>query len=114
MKATMFKDYGNYEEVYVKEVEKPEVTSDSVIVKIHSSSINMMDIRALTGTPVQIRQMLGSPSTTKNILGSDISGVIEEGKVRAYDMLKLRGGSDVVGQGACTTQEMTDAIISKL
>lgn len=43
-----------------------------------------------------------------------IAKVIEEGKVRAYDMLKLRGGPDVVEKGACTTQEMTDAIIANL
>jgi 3-isopropylmalate dehydrogenase len=43
-----------------------------------------------------------------------IAEVIEEGKVRAYDMLKLKGGPDVIDKGACTTQEMTDAIIEKL
>ncbi|MCH8171032.1 MAG: isocitrate/isopropylmalate dehydrogenase family protein [Bacteroidetes bacterium] len=40
-----------------------------------------------------------------------IAKVIEEGKVRTYDMIKLRGSQDVLKQGACTTQEMTDAII---
>jgi 3-isopropylmalate dehydrogenase len=43
-----------------------------------------------------------------------IAKVIEEGKVRTYDMLKLKGGPDVVKQGAATTQQMTDAVISKL
>ncbi|MDP4114863.1 MAG: isocitrate/isopropylmalate family dehydrogenase [Bacteroidota bacterium] len=43
-----------------------------------------------------------------------IEMVIEEGKVKTYDMMKLRGGPDVFKFGACTTQEMTDAIISKL
>jgi len=43
-----------------------------------------------------------------------IADVIEEGKVMTYDMMKLRGGPDVFGKGACTTQEMGDAIIKKL
>lgn len=43
-----------------------------------------------------------------------IARVIEEGKVMTYDMMKLRGGADVFSKGACTTQQMTDAIISKL
>ncbi|MGK9367305.1 isocitrate/isopropylmalate dehydrogenase family protein [Melioribacter sp. Ez-97] len=43
-----------------------------------------------------------------------IAKVIEEGKVRTYDMLKLKGGPDVIKQGAATTQQMTDAVISKL
>ncbi len=43
-----------------------------------------------------------------------IAKVIEEGKVRTYDMLKLKGGADVFEKGAATTQQMTDAVIKKL
>jgi isocitrate dehydrogenase (NAD+) len=43
-----------------------------------------------------------------------IAKVIEEGKVKTYDMLKLKGGADVFKYGACTTQEMTEAIISQM
>jgi len=43
-----------------------------------------------------------------------IAKVIEQGKVRTYDMLKLRGGPNVFSKGACTTQQMTDEIIKNL
>lgn len=43
-----------------------------------------------------------------------IAKVIEEGKVRTYDMLKLKGGKDVFHKGAATTQQMTDEIIKNL
>ncbi|HOJ06921.1 MAG: isocitrate/isopropylmalate dehydrogenase family protein [Ignavibacteriota bacterium] len=43
-----------------------------------------------------------------------IAKVVEEGKVKTYDMMKLRGGPDVFSKGACTTQQMTDEIIAKL
>lgn len=43
-----------------------------------------------------------------------VAAVIEEGKVCAYDMLKLKGGPDVIAKGAATTAQMTDAIIDKL
>jgi 3-isopropylmalate dehydrogenase len=43
-----------------------------------------------------------------------IGAVVAEGKVRTYDMMKLRGGPDAISQGAATTQQMTDAIIAKL
>ena len=45
---------------------------------------------------------------------SAIAKIIEEGKVKSYDMMKLRGGADVFDKGAANTQELTDAIISKL
>jgi len=43
-----------------------------------------------------------------------ISQVIEEGRVKAYDMFKLPGSQDVLKQGAASTIELTDEIISKL
>lgn len=43
-----------------------------------------------------------------------IAKVVEEGKVRTYDMMKLKGAADVFSKGACTTQQMTDEIIKKL
>jgi 3-isopropylmalate dehydrogenase len=45
---------------------------------------------------------------------SAIALVVKEGKVKTYDMMKLKGGSDVFSKGACTTQQMTDEIIKKL
>jgi isocitrate dehydrogenase (NAD+) len=39
---------------------------------------------------------------------------VAEGKVRSYDMLKLRGGPQAIAQGAATTGQMTDAIIAVL
>src|SRR4030042_1513268 len=39
-----------------------------------------------------------------------IAKIIEEGKVRTYDMLKLKGGPDVFAKGAATTQQITDAV----
>ena len=45
---------------------------------------------------------------------SAIAKVIETGKVKTYDMMKLRGGPEVFKHGACTTQQMTDEIIKNL
>jgi 3-isopropylmalate dehydrogenase len=43
-----------------------------------------------------------------------VSSVVREGRVRTYDMRKLTGGPDVVGRGAATTTQMTDAILAAL
>lgn len=43
-----------------------------------------------------------------------VAGVISEGKVRTYDMMKMRGTADVVKRGAASTKEMADAVIAKL
>ena len=43
-----------------------------------------------------------------------VAAVIQEGKVRTYDMMRIPGGPDVVSKGAATTSQMTDAILTKL
>ena len=43
-----------------------------------------------------------------------IAEVILEGKVRTYDMMKMQGSPDVVRNGAASTVQMTDEIISKI
>ena len=43
-----------------------------------------------------------------------VAKVVEKGKVRAYDMLKLRGCQEILEQGAASTTEMTDEIIKNL
>jgi len=43
-----------------------------------------------------------------------IATVVSEGKVRTYDMMRIRGGSKALTQGAATTSQMADAIIAKL
>lgn len=43
-----------------------------------------------------------------------IATVIEEGRVKTYDMMKMTGRPEVVTMGAASTEQMTDAIIEKL
>jgi 3-isopropylmalate dehydrogenase len=43
-----------------------------------------------------------------------VAAVVEEGKVRTYDMMKIRGGSESIAQGAASTAQFVDAVISKL
>jgi 3-isopropylmalate dehydrogenase len=43
-----------------------------------------------------------------------IATVIEEGKVRTYDMMKMAGRPEVIQNGAASTEQMTDAIIARL
>jgi len=56
---------------------------------------------------------IGEKHTADKIRNA-IAKVIEEGKVKTYDMMKIRGGADVFEKGACSTIEMTNAVISKL
>jgi 3-isopropylmalate dehydrogenase len=43
-----------------------------------------------------------------------VAETILEGKTRTYDMMKMTGSQEVVKNGAASTIQMTDAIISKI
>lgn len=76
--------------------EKPIVNPIAMIL----SACMMLDHIGETEKAVRIRNAVGS--------------VVEAGKVRSYDMMKLRGSPEVFNQGAASTPEVTDAIIESL
>jgi 3-isopropylmalate dehydrogenase len=43
-----------------------------------------------------------------------VAAVVEEGKVRTYDMARMPGRADAVARGAASTTQMTDAILTAL
>ena len=43
-----------------------------------------------------------------------IAAAVAEGKVRTYDMMRIAGGAKSIAQGAASTQQITDAILTKL
>ena len=68
---------------------------------------------AMVLSAVMMLEWLGETETASRIRNA-VAAVSVAGEVRTYDMLKLRGGPDAIGQGAATTTQMTDAIIAAL
>ncbi|MFC1852848.1 isocitrate/isopropylmalate dehydrogenase family protein [candidate division CSSED10-310 bacterium] len=48
------------------------------------------------------------------VIRNAIATVIAEGKFMSYDLLKLRGGPEALDKGAASTDQVTDAIISRI
>lgn len=71
MRAIVVKEAGNIEDFVEKEVDKPKVNANEVLIEIHAVSINPVDSAIRKG---RMRFKLESPM----ILGTDISGVISE------------------------------------
>ncbi|UCG42833.1 MAG: isocitrate/isopropylmalate dehydrogenase family protein [candidate division WOR-3 bacterium] len=64
------------------------------------SACMMLDHIGETGKAERVRTAIGK--------------VIKEGRVRTYDIMKLKGGPDAISQGAASTRQMTDAVIAAL
>ena len=78
------------------ELDPPIVNPIAMIL----SAVLMLDWLGETERAARIRQAVAT--------------VVAEGRVRTYDMLKLRGSARAIAQGAATTTQMTDAIIAAL
>jgi 3-isopropylmalate dehydrogenase len=62
---------------------------------------------------VMLLEHIGETAKAKRIRDA-IAAVIKEGKVRTYDMMRIAGGDKAVSEGAASTYQMTDAVLTKL
>ena len=82
MKAVVYEKFGSPDVLEYREVEKPTVMEDDILVKIHASSMNAVDWHIRVPTPSMARLMGGSAKTLfmkpkYPILGADFAGKIE-------------------------------------
>ena len=95
MKAVVYEKYGSPDVLQLKEIDKPSVADDEILVKVHAASIQQTDINFRTGTPFLARVLAGLFKPKNQILGCDYSGTVEAtGKnVDEYSI-----GDEVYGQ----------------
>lgn len=62
---------------------------------------------------VMMLEHVGEVNKARRILEA-IAAVVREGKVRTYDMMRIPGGPRAIRQGAASTIEMTDAVLTKI
>jgi len=68
---------------------------------------------AMILTAAMMLDHVGETDKAKRVRDA-VAGVIKDGKVRTYDMMKMPGGPDVISKGAATTTQVTDAVIALL
>lgn len=56
---------------------------------------------------------VGETEKARTVRGA-VAAVVQEGRVRTYDMLRLPGSADALRRGAASTTGMTDAILERL
>src|SRR5262245_50638614 len=78
MKAIVYTQYGSPDVLQYKEIEKPTLKDDEVLVIVHAASLNARDWRLMRADPFLVRLMGGGLLKPKNtILGSDVAGRVE-------------------------------------
>ncbi len=77
MKAVVLNAYGSSDILELKEVDKPVVKDDGVLVRVHATAINAGDYFSMRGSPWLVRMSVGFPKPKNYILGWDAAGRIE-------------------------------------
>ena len=91
MRAVVCNTYGD---LRVEEIEKPDLTDDGVLVRVHASSVNPADRYATLGEPLIARPTMGFLKPRSNRMGTDFAGTVEAvGK----DVTEFRAGDEVFG-----------------
>ena len=77
MRAIVLNAYGGPEVLELKEVDRPEVAENDVLVDVAASSLNAGDIFSMRGSPWLARFNVGFPKPKDYILGWDVAGQVE-------------------------------------
>lgn len=94
MKAIVQNNYGEPDVLALKEIDKPAIKDDEVLVRVCATSLNAGDYFSMRGSPWIVRFTLGLPKPRNYILGWDVAGQVEEVGSRVAD---FQIGDEVYG-----------------
>src|SRR5262245_30235895 len=77
MKAIVNLQYGSPDGLEFRDVERPELAPDGVLVRVHAASLNPYDWHMMRGRPYFIRAVSGLRHPKQSILGVDFAGLVE-------------------------------------
>ena len=95
MKAIAYEKYGSADVLELKEVRKPEIEGDRVLVRILAASANPYDWHFMRGVPYIARPAaMGVRKPNHTLLGSDVAGEVE---AVGNTVTRFRPGDEVFG-----------------
>jgi len=95
MKAIMHDSYGSPDVLELKEIDKPVIRDDQVLVRVKAASVNPLDWHYMRGLPYLVRLQSGLSKPKRKRRGADLAGqVVAVGK----DVARLQTGDEVFGE----------------
>ncbi len=112
MKAIVRDTYGSPDVLELRDIDKPEIGDDEVLVRVHAAGVDRGVWHLVTGLPYLVRIAGYGLRAPKNpVLGMDLAGVVEAvGK----NVTRFRPGDEVFGIGEGSFAEYARAREDKL
>src|SRR5215204_6848499 len=77
MKAIVQDKYGSPDVLELKDIDKPEIGDDEVLVRIRAAGVNPADWAIMSGLPYIARPVYGLRKPKNAVRGTDVAGTIE-------------------------------------
>ena len=112
MKAIVRDTYGSLDVLELRDIDKPEIGDEEVLVRVHAAGVGRDVWHVMTGLPYPIRLAGYGLRAPKNpVIGSDVAGVVEAvGK----NVTRFQSGDEVFGIGKGSFAEYARALEDKL
>ena len=112
MKAIIHETYGSADVLRLKDVDRPEIADDEVLVRVRAAGVDRGVWHVMTGLPYPIRLAGYGLRAPKNpVLGMDLAGVVE---AVGSAVSRFGPGDEVFGLGKGSYAEYAPALESKL
>jgi NADPH:quinone reductase-like Zn-dependent oxidoreductase len=112
MKAIVQDEYGSPDVLKLREIDKPEVKDDEVLVRVRAASVNPADWHYMRGVPYIMRPQSGLGKPKNAVLGRDIAGQVE-GLGKGVTRFRPDDGvfANVEGGGFAEYASVSDAVL---
>jgi NADPH:quinone reductase-like Zn-dependent oxidoreductase len=111
MKALVQNAYGSPDVLQIKEIDKPEIKANEVLVCVQAASLNAGDVFSMKGSPWLARFTVGFPKPKDYVLGWDMAGYVE---AVGSNVTRFQPGDEVYAASSHTFAEYVCAAEDQL
>jgi NADPH:quinone reductase-like Zn-dependent oxidoreductase len=96
IKAIVGDTYGSPDVLELRDIDKPEISDDEVLVRVHTAGVDRGVWHLMTGLPYVARLALGLRAPKNPVPGMDVAGVVE---ALGGSVTRFQPGDEVFGIG---------------
>jgi NADPH:quinone reductase-like Zn-dependent oxidoreductase len=94
MEAIVQDEYGSPDVLELRDIDRPEITEEEVLVRVHAAGVNPGDWAIMSGLPYIARPVYGLRKPKNAVRGTDVAGTVE---AVGAGVTRLRPGEEVFG-----------------
>ncbi len=111
MQAIVQRTYGSADVLGLAEIDKPEIATNEVLVKVHAAGLDRGTWHLMTGLPYLVRLAFGFRAPKNPVPGLDVAGTVV---AIGSDVTRFKAGDEVFGVSRGSFAEYAAALADKL